>query len=57
MVLPQFAHYLYLCFEFWVNTCGNQWSPILYDVGGVVGWLAGGREGDSEAFLFLLAGV
>ena len=29
MVLPQFAHYLYWCFEFWVNTCGNQWNPIL----------------------------
>ena len=25
--------------------------------GGVVGWLAGGREGDPEAFLFLLAEV
>ena len=23
----------------------------------MVGWLAGGREGDPEAFLFLLAGV
>ena len=23
----------------------------------MVGWLVGGREGDSEAFLFLLAGV
>ena len=30
---------------------------FLYDVGGVAGWLAGGREGDPEAFLFLLAGV
>ena len=30
---------------------------FLYDVGGVVGRLAGGREGDPEAFLFLLAGV
>ena len=30
---------------------------FLYDVGGMVGWLAGGREGDPEAFLFLLAGV
>ena len=25
--------------------------------GNVVGWLAGGREGDPEAVLFLLAGV
>ena len=23
----------------------------------MVGWIAGGREGDPEAFLFLLAGV
>ena len=30
---------------------------FLYDVGGVVGWLAGGREDDPKAFLFLLAGV
>ena len=30
---------------------------FLYDVGGVAGWLAGGREGDPEAFPFLLAGV
>ena len=30
---------------------------FLYDVGGMVGWLSGGREGDPEAFLFLLAGV
>ena len=30
---------------------------FLCDVGGVVGWLAGGGEGDPEAFLFLLAGV
>ena len=26
-------------------------------VGGVVGWPAGGREGDPEVFLFLLAAV
>ena len=25
--------------------------------GGVVSWLAGGREGDPEAFFFLLAGI
>ena len=30
---------------------------FLYGVGGVAGWLAGGREGDPGAFLFLLAGV
>ena len=30
---------------------------FLYFEGGVVGWLAGGREVDPEAFLFLLAGV
>ena len=30
---------------------------FLYLEGGMVGWLAGGREGESEAFLFLLAGV
>ena len=30
---------------------------FLYFEGGVVGWLAGGREGDPEAFVFLLAGV
>ena len=30
---------------------------FLYDIGGVTGWLAGGREGDPDAFLFLLAGV
>ena len=57
MVLPQFAHYLYWCFEFWVNTVAISGVLFLYDVGGVVGWLAGGREGDPEAFLFLLAGV
>ena len=26
-------------------------------VGGFVGWLAGGREGDPKAFLFMLAAV
>ena len=30
---------------------------FLYFEGGVVGWLAGGREGDPEAFHFLLAGA
>ena len=30
---------------------------FLWFEGGVVGWLADGREGDPEAFLFLLAGV
>ena len=30
---------------------------FLYLQGGMVGWLAGGREGDPEAFLILLAGV
>ena len=31
--------------------------PQFAHEGGVVGWLAAGREGDLEAFLFLLAGV
>ena len=30
---------------------------FLRQVGGVVGWLAVGREGEPEAFLFLLARV
>ena len=45
MVLPQFAYDSDCCIKFWVNTRG------------VMGWLAGGREGDPKAFLFLLAGV
>ena len=36
MVLPQFTHDFYLGLEFWVNTCGNEWSPV---------FIAGGRHG------------
>ena len=32
----QFAHDPYLVVEFWVNTCGNEWSPV---------FIAGGRHG------------
>ena len=47
VVLPQFAHDPYFGVEFWVNTCGNEWSPVF-----IAGWrnggrLAGGREGES----------
>ena len=27
VVLPHFAHDPYLVIEFWINTCGNGWSP------------------------------
>ena len=57
MVPPQFAHDSACCIKFRVNTHGNKWSPVFITEGGVVGWLAGGREGDPEVFLFLLAGV
>ena len=36
MVLPQFTHDRYLGVEFWVNTCGNEQSPVC---------VAGGRHG------------
>ena len=37
MILPQFAHDPSLCVKFWVNTCGNEWSPV---------FAAGGRHGE-----------
>ena len=37
MVRPQFAHDPYLGIEFWVNTCGNERSPV---------FVAGGRHGE-----------
>ena len=33
VILPQFAHNPYLGVEFWVNTCGNEWSPVFVAVG------------------------
>ena len=28
MVLPQFTHNSDWCVKFWVNTRGNEWSPV-----------------------------
>ena len=33
MILPQFAHDHHLGLEFWVNTCGNERSPVSVAVG------------------------
>ena len=57
MVLPQFAHDPYLRVELFVNTCGYEWSPVFVAGERHSGLTSGGRKGESEAFLFLLAGV
>ena len=36
VVLPQLPHDPYFGVEFWVSTCGNEWSPV---------FIAGGRHG------------
>ena len=57
MVLPQFAHDSQLCTVIWFNTFNYKWDPV-FVAGGQDGGLTSGWEGgDSEAFLFLLAGV
>ena len=55
--MSHFAHDLDCFVEFWVNPRGYEWRPIFETSWRRGDWLAGGREGDPEAFLFLLAGV